>query len=140
MSRSSSRAKMLGGRSSGEVARALAIADRDRSVRHKPHKQINHKAMPLPCSRLRHKGLQRQLRGMTSIVVDGLLRYLQLGVLSGGVSGVWVAVVHREVAARDLQPNAVTGLEEVPGRPDVDRVLVDPPRMDQARVRLGVPI
>src|ERR687884_1809733 len=65
---------------------------------------------------------QRQLRGMTSIVVDGLLRYLQLGVLSEGVSGVWVAVVHREVAARDLQPNAVTGLEEVRGRPDVDRV------------------
>src|SRR5688572_9255243 len=54
------------------------------------------------------------------VVKDRLLGDLALALEADAAAGVEIAVVAREVAGRDFDPDAVTLLEEVRGRPQVD--------------------
>src|ERR671937_1824788 len=77
---------------------------------------------------------------MGRVVVDGLAGHLEPGILAEGVAGVGVAVIHGEVTAGDLEPDLVTRLEQVAGRPDLDGVAVDPAGPDEGGVSVRDPV
>ena len=68
---------------------------------------------------------KHDVRRVAGIVMNRLGRLPQLCVFTELVPGVGIAVVLREVAARDFQLNPVTAFEDVADRPQVDGVLVD---------------
>ena len=58
-------------------------------------------------------------------MVHRLTGRAHLGAEAGAFAGIQVALVAREVAARDLDSDPVPGLEDVAGLPQVDRVFVN---------------
>ena len=74
------------------------------------------------------------MRWILLIVVDRLPGLLDLGAGAQGQARVLVAGVAGEVAAGDLQPQPVAGLEHHARLPEADRVPVDPARLDRRRV------
>src|ERR687885_62204 len=70
---------------------------------------------------------------MVPVVQDLLVGYPQLGVGAEGVPSVGIAVPAREAARSDLQPDAVAGLENVARCPQIDRIRIDPARVDRRR-------
>src|SRR6185436_15338176 len=76
---------------------------------------------------------QHDLGGMLGVVVDGLVRHCQLAVHTEAAAGVWIAVVVRKVRTGDLEPDTMTGLEQVAGRPDRNLIRVDLARLDGLR-------
>ena len=75
---------------------------------------------------------------MGSVVVDPLLGHLHLVVQTVRVAGVEVAVKAREIAAGDLQPDAVPGPEEIAGLPQLDPIDVHLIWFDGTGVLVGV--
>src|SRR5579863_1244569 len=73
---------------------------------------------------------------MFRVVQDGLACHSYFRVRTEIVSGVGVAVPAREVAAGNIQANAMPRFEDVAGGPQVNRVLVGFARLDQFRSAL----
>ena len=72
---------------------------------------------------------------MVLVGVDRLVRLHRARGAGDRLAGVPVAVEAGEVAARDVDPDAVAGLEQVARRPQVDRKLVDAARLQGRRGR-----
>ena len=68
---------------------------------------------------------------MIGIMQDGLVGGDQFAVLAKSMAGVGIAVPAREVAASDVQANAMALLEDVAGGPQVDDVFVGFARLNQ---------
>src|SRR6266571_6515015 len=68
---------------------------------------------------------------MLPIVQDRLLRRAQLRILAERMARVRVAVPAREAARGDLQADAVTHLEQVAGRPEINREAIWRPWLKQ---------
>src|SRR5215813_15209818 len=65
-------------------------------------------------------------RGRTvDVVVDRLVRFDHLRRAEGRLARVVVAIEAREIAARDVDANPVSGLEDVARRPQVNHIFVD---------------
>ena len=62
---------------------------------------------------------------MFAVMVDGLFGRQQFGVGAEGSSTVWIAVVPREIAAGNLDPEPVAAQEHVAGNPEVDLETLD---------------
>src|SRR5207247_9120176 len=67
---------------------------------------------------------------MPGIVVDNLPSLLHPRSDQERFAGVEITVEAWKVAARDVEPDSMTCLEDVAGRPQVDRVLIDRPGND----------
>ena len=70
----------------------------------------------------------------------GLLCRLQFRLPIIISAGIVIPVEIGKVAARDIQPDAVSGLEQIAGRIDLNRELVDLPGLDQRGTFKGVPV
>src|SRR4051794_35532570 len=65
------------------------------------------------------------MRRVLGVVQDSLVGATRAGVVADRVSGVQIAVEAREIAAADLDPDAVARLENIARHPEVDLELVD---------------
>src|SRR4030095_6557009 len=70
---------------------------------------------------------------MIWVVIDRLIRLDHLGRAERRFACVEVAIEAREVTARDVDANLVSGLEDVTRRPQINRVFVDLARLDRLR-------
>ncbi len=67
---------------------------------------------------------------MSRIVIDGLIRFFHPRRAEIGFPRVQVPVEPREVAARNIEPDPMTYLEQVGGSPEIDGVFVGLARLD----------
>src|SRR4051812_7856604 len=74
---------------------------------------------------------------MRLVVIDLLVRYELFGVFAKLMTGIRVRVILREVAARNLDADAVALLEQVAGGPEVNVELVDLVRRQQVLLPKG---
>src|SRR5205814_3092275 len=74
---------------------------------------------------------QHDIGSVFRVVQDGLVRYDHLCISSEIVTGIGIAVPTREIAAGHVQANAVSGLEDVAGGPQVDFIFVGLAWLDQ---------
>src|ERR1700730_9563378 len=83
---------------------------------------------------------EEDVGGAFSVVKDGLVGYGRLRVGAEGAARVGIPVPAWETAARDLEADAVAGLEEVAGRPEVDVVAIRPVRLDRRKLSSRAPV
>src|SRR3954470_2743728 len=62
---------------------------------------------------------------MRRVVIHGVVRGYRAAVLPQRLPGVWIRIETRKVAARDVEADAMTFLEDVRGRKGIDRECVD---------------
>ncbi len=79
---------------------------------------------------------QRDVRWVISAVIDGLCRDGDLVTDSEWIARVEVAREAREVGARDLDANPMSGLDDIARRPEVDLILINLTRLDGCRLRI----
>src|SRR5690348_15114775 len=77
---------------------------------------------------------QDQRRTMIAIVIDRLVRADRARRGDNIFAGVQIPIETREVAAGNVQPDPVAGLEDVRRCPQVDRVLIDLAGRNQRRL------
>src|SRR5262245_58526739 len=70
---------------------------------------------------------------MIRVVIDRLIRLDHPGRAERRLARVEVTIEAREVAARNIDANLVSGLEDVAGRPHINRVFVYLARLDRLR-------
>src|SRR5262249_35275205 len=83
---------------------------------------------------------QYHVRGIRAVVMNCLDRRQQCGLCSQGSTRVGITVKAWEIAARNLQTNAMTGLKDIAGGPQVNGVGVDLTRLDGLWSGGGLPI
>src|ERR1700730_211650 len=83
---------------------------------------------------------EEDVGGAFSVVKDGLVGHGRLRVFAEGAARVGVPVPAWETAAGDLEADAVAGLEEVAGRPEVDVVAIRPVRLDRRKLSSRAPV
>lgn len=71
---------------------------------------------------------------MAWIVKDSLLGFDQIRPCSEGFFRVRITIKTREITARDLEPDAMTRLEQITGHPKVDAIRINFSRLDQLQV------
>jgi len=79
---------------------------------------------------------QHHPRWVLRVVEDALQGWLELGAAAERQARVGITIEPRKVRAANLQANPVAGHEQVARRPEIDRVFVDPLRLDQGRLLL----
>src|SRR5262245_17351786 len=83
---------------------------------------------------------QHHVRGVCAIMVNRLDRRQQFGLCGQGPTRVGITVKAWEIAARNLQTNAMTGLKDIAGGPQVNGVGIDLTRLDGLWSGGGLPI
>ena len=73
-------------------------------------------------------------------MVNRLDRRLQFSLCGECPTGIGIAVKAREIAAGNLQTNAMTGLKDIAGGPQVEGIGVDLARLDRLWTGRGLPL
>src|SRR5258705_9768727 len=74
---------------------------------------------------------QQDCRRMFGVMIDSLPGFHHSRSAKCLLTRIQIPVEAREIAAGDVDPDAMSGFEDVTRRPQIDRVLVDPARLNR---------